>query len=74
MNDLQSSFARTINEHHLGIAAASIMTDCEHYGITYGCTVNCPVLMRGKCELMHDENAELYAECVHEHSLQNKEL
>ena len=71
MSDIQSSFARTINERHLGITAVGVMSDCFLYGITYGCTVNCPVLMRGECELMHDENAELYAECVREHSLEN---
>lgn len=74
MNDTATSFARTINERHLGITAASVMTDCEHYGMTYGCTVNCPVLMRGECELMHDENAELYRQCVEKHSLENAEV
>ncbi len=55
-------FAKRINDEHLGITASSIMTDCEHYGITYGCTVNCPVLQMHKCELQDTENKELYLE------------
>ena len=61
-----SSFARTINERHLGVTAASIMTDCEHYGMTYGCNVDCPVLKASKCELQDGENKELYIEAMNE--------
>ena len=60
------AFAKTICEHDLGITAASIMTDCEHHGMTYGCTVDCLVLQAGKCELQDGENKELYIEAMKE--------
>jgi hypothetical protein len=60
------SFAKTINDRHLGTTASSVMTDCEHHGMTYGCTVTCPVLLASKCELQDDENKELYQEAMRE--------
>ena len=54
------SFAKTINEKHLGITASSIMTDCEHHGMTYGCTIDCPVLQEHKCDLKDADNKDLY--------------
>ena len=53
-----------MSELDLGITAASVMTDCEHYGMSYGCNAECPVLIAGKCELQNDENAELYKEAI----------
>jgi hypothetical protein len=60
------SFAKTINRMSLGTTAASIMTDCEHYGMTYGCNVECPVLCDGRCELQETDNKELYEEAIKE--------
>ncbi len=34
--------------------------DCHNYGITWGCNVDCPVLIRGECELQDSDNKELY--------------
>lgn len=61
------SFEKTINEKTLGATAAGVMTDCEHYGITHGCTVDCPVLIAGQCELKDNENLDLYRECQEIH-------
>ncbi len=61
-------FARTINRASLGVTAASVMTDCEHHGMTYGCTVTCPILLDGKCELQDADNKELYEEAMQEQS------
>lgn len=41
-------FADTISE--LGIHAYLGMTDCERYGMTWGCDEDCPMLNKGKCE------------------------
>ena len=35
----------------LGTTAASIMTDCEKFGMAYGCQLDCPQLERGECEI-----------------------
>ena len=59
-------FAKTLAELQLGVTAATIMTDCEAHGMANGCTVDCPVLQRGKCELQDEENKELYAEALRE--------
>ena len=44
-------FAGTMAELHLGVTAASIMTDCEKFGMAYGCREDCPQLCRGECEI-----------------------
>jgi len=60
------NFANTITEMDLGAMASSVMTDCEKYGMTWGCNTGCPVLRAGKCELKDDENKELYQEYLSE--------
>jgi len=60
------NFANTITEIDLGAMASSVMTDCEKYGMTWGCNTGCPVLRAGKCELKDDENKELYQEYLSE--------
>ena len=60
------AFAKTINEYSLGVTAASIMTDCEHHGMMYGCTISCPVLKACHCELQDSDNKELYLDCLKE--------
>lgn len=44
---------RFANELSLGFGAtaSSIMTDCEKYGMAYGCGEDCPQLERGECEI-----------------------
>ena len=58
------SFAKEINTVSLGATASSVMSDCEHYGMTYGCNTECPVLLSHKCELMNSENKELYKQAI----------
>jgi hypothetical protein len=38
------------------------MTECERYGMTWGCDIDCPVLRDGRCELKDSDNKELYDE------------
>jgi len=58
------SFAKVISTQSLGVTASSIMTGCEHYGMTYGCNAECPVLTSGRCELQDSENKELYKQAM----------
>ena len=51
-------FANTMAELDLGVTASCVMTDCERYGMCYGCDIHCPVLQRGECEC--EDNKELY--------------
>lgn len=57
MENNKSDFANTLADTvYLG------MNDCERYGMTWGCDIDCPVLQAGKCELKDFENKELYQE------------
>ena len=51
-------FANTMTELDLGATAASVMTDCEKYGMCYGCDEYCPVLIAGKCE--NEDSIRMY--------------
>lgn len=44
-------FANQIQQRSLGKTAFSIMTECEKFGMTYGCREDCPQLQDGKCEI-----------------------
>jgi len=55
-----TAFARTITEVDVGAMGSSALGECGRYGMTYGCNEDCPVLLRGECELQDSENAELY--------------
>ena len=61
MGDLD--FARTVLAHDKRLSEPN-MDDCMAHGIMYGCSETCPVLLRGDCELMHDENKELYRQAM----------
>jgi hypothetical protein len=56
-SEQKMDFARTINEH--GDNAFLGMSDCEHFGMTYGCRPDCPVYLKGKCEIQ-EENKLLF--------------
>lgn len=71
MSNIQSRFAREVLSLDKRLNEP-MMDDCMKYGLVFGCNVNCPVLISGECELMHDENAKLYKECVETHSLEEK--
>ena len=34
------------------------MTECERYGITWGCDKDCPVFQRKECELQEENNKQ----------------
>ncbi len=63
MNERKMDFAITTNEHTKSLAHQN-MAECEHYGITWGCDIDCPVLNDGRCELKDSENKELYEEVL----------
>ena len=50
MSDSKMAFAEFM-ALSLGTTAASIMTDCEKFGMTYGCQEDCPQLQRGECKI-----------------------
>lgn len=45
-------FARTINDY--GDSAFLGMTECEYFGMTYGCRSDCPVYVKGECEIQEE--------------------
>jgi hypothetical protein len=53
-------FADTITEIDLGAMASSVMSDCEKFGMTWGCRSDCPVFQRGKCKDVFFENIETF--------------
>ena len=57
------AFAYTLAELGLGVTASSIMTDCEKYGMRYGCGEDCPQLQRGECEIYKDVDDYFEQEC-----------
>jgi len=56
MSDKQN-FANTIVELDLSVTAVSIMTDCEKFGMTYGCQEDCPQLLRGECGIFKNNDS-----------------
>lgn len=62
------AFATTIVEMDLGVTASSVTDDCFKYGITFGCDVDCPVLISGNCKLKDDENKDLHKEAMENES------
>ena len=45
---MKELFSNTINE--LGSNTSLMMTECEKYGMTWGCNEDCPVLNEGRCQ------------------------
>lgn len=64
----QNEFANTIYDHS-GLMATG--NECFKFGITWGCTVNCPVLRRGECEHKDTENRELWEQVKSEYEIEN---
>jgi hypothetical protein len=58
MKETKINFAGELAYQGLGVTAYSIMTDCEKFGMTYGCQEDCPQLERGECEIY--KNVETY--------------
>ncbi len=49
MNDDKVGFANELAEHESADRLLG-MTECEKYGITWGCDEDCPVYQRGECK------------------------
>ncbi len=62
---MKVGLASSLAELDTGISHA-MMTECEKYGMTWGCDLDCPVLRAGQCELKDAENRELYNEFLME--------
>ena len=61
---MKQEFANTMAELDLGTTASSIMTDCEKYGMCYGCDQFCPVLIAGKCD--NEDSVRMYQHLIEE--------
>ena len=48
----------------LGAMASCVMTDCEKYGMCYGCDEHCPVLIAGKCD--NEDSIRMYYHLIKE--------
>ena len=64
-NMVQIGFVNEMALWGLGTTASSVMTECEKYGMCYGCDIHCPVLQRGECEC--EDNKELYQKYLEEY-------
>ncbi len=53
-------FADTITEMDLEAMASSVMSDCEKFGMAWGCRSDCPVFQSGKCKDVFFENIETF--------------
>lgn len=62
MGDIE--FANITAELGLGVTAESVMTECEKYGMCYGCNQYCPVLKAGKCE--NEDSIKMYKDLIEE--------
>ena len=51
-------FADLICSYDEGLSYVN-MTECERYGITWGCDKDCPVLQRKECELQEEVEEKL---------------
>ena len=56
-SDEKIGFARTLAD-----TISLSMTECERYGMCYGCDTGCPVLNDGNCEFQETENKHLWEE------------
>ena len=52
------AFADTINAHNGNLSFPN-MTDCESFGMTFGCRPSCPTYENGDCELQ-EENTKIF--------------
>lgn len=64
--DEKIEFANTICSDDKGLSYPN-MTECERYGITWGCDRDCPVFQRKQCELQ-EENEKILGGALNENS------
>lgn len=53
----KTAFANSICSYDEGLSYAN-MTECERYGITWGCDKDCPVFQRKECELQKENERQ----------------
>lgn len=53
MEEDKMAFANTICSNDKRLSYPN-MTECERYGITWGCDEDCPVYQRKECELQEE--------------------
>ena len=58
----KTDFANLICSQDIGLSYPN-MTECERYGMTWGCDKDCPVFQRKECELQ-EENRKLFNKVV----------
>ncbi len=51
-------FANSVCSHDEDLSYPN-MTECERYGITWGCDEDCPVFQRKECELQEEVEKKL---------------
>jgi len=58
-SNIKQGFAEFLND---GVFSNSCLlaNECENYGMTWGCDIDCPVLQRGECELKDADNKHLW--------------
>lgn len=61
---MMNEFANEIAIRSLGTTAVSIMTECEKYGMCYGCNQYCPVLIAGECD--NEDSIRMYNHLIEE--------
>ena len=61
---MKQGFANEMAIMDLGTTAASVMTECEKYGMCYGCDQHCPVLIAGKCD--NEDSIRMYQHLIEE--------
>lgn len=54
----KSRFANQVCSNDKGLSYQN-MTECERYGITWGCDEDCPVFQRKECELQKEVEEKL---------------
>lgn len=55
--DSKVEFAKFICNQDNGLSYPN-MTECERYGMTWGCDKDCPVFQRKECELQEENNKQ----------------
>ena len=61
---MKQEFANEMAFLSLGAMAGCVLTDCEKYGMCFGCDQYCPVLKAGKCE--NEDSIEMYKDLIEE--------
>lgn len=52
------NFANTLAENNQYLSAPN-MTECERYGMAWGCDKDCPVFQRKECEMQEEVEKQI---------------